>query len=248
MQIRKAGGEELLKLWGYDDVEKASPTARFFCQNISSGNAVFLTVDNQGELIGELYAFMDIEEDRNFANGKDTAYLCAFRIRKDYRGQGLGTRLMETVISDLRNKGFIYATIGADDSEHVKMYQHMRFSEIVKICYTDPCARDENKIILVSDGKIASTNHLLHKIGQLKDDSRVSVIINRIDTKHNETEFDDVNIIRSKFDKDRIIELPVDKHLLNETKEMAVKHNKKIDRELNKYFVNAVPDIKKKRK
>ena len=114
-------------------------------------------------------------------------------------------------------------------------------------CY-DIALQEATRIILVSDGKIASTNHLLHKIGQLKDDSRVSVIINRIDTRHNETEFDDVNIIRSKFDKDRIIELPVDKHLLNETKEMAVKHNKKIDRELNRYFVNAVPDIKKKRK
>ena len=114
-------------------------------------------------------------------------------------------------------------------------------------CY-DIALQEATKIILVSDGKIASTNHLLHKIGQLKDDSRVSVIINRIDTRHNETEFDDVNIIRSKFDKDRIIELPVDKHLLNETKEMAVKYNKKIDRELNRYFVNAVPDIKKKRK
>ena len=114
-------------------------------------------------------------------------------------------------------------------------------------CY-DIALQEATRIILVSDGKIASTNHLLHKIGQLKDDSRVSVIINRIDTRHNETEFDDVNIIRSKFDKDKIIELPVDKHLLNETKEMAVKHNKKIDRELNRYYVNAVPDIKKIRR
>lgn len=144
MLIRKAGSEELLNLWGYDDLGKASPTARFFCQNISSGNAVFWTVDNDGELIGELYAFEDIEEDRDFANGKDTAYLCAFRIRKDYRGQGLGTRLMETAISDLRNKGFRYATIGADDSEHIEMYEHMGFSEEVKTCYKDPCARDEN--------------------------------------------------------------------------------------------------------
>ncbi|MBR3351506.1 MAG: hypothetical protein IKG35_05265, partial [Erysipelotrichaceae bacterium] len=113
-------------------------------------------------------------------------------------------------------------------------------------CY-DIALQEATRIILVSDGKIASTNHLLHKIGQLKDDSRVSVIINRIDTRHNETEFDDVNIIRSKFDKDKIIELPVDKHLLNETKEMAVKHGKRIDKELNNLFSSTIFMNKKKK-
>jgi len=114
-------------------------------------------------------------------------------------------------------------------------------------CY-DIALQEATKIILVSDGKIASTNHLLHKIGQLKDDNRVSVIINRVDTKHNETEYDDVNIIKAKFDKDKIIELPVDKDLLNETNEMAVKHGRKIDRELNRLFVNTVPKNKKRKK
>ena len=88
----------------------------------------------------------------------------------------------------------------------------------------------------------------MHKIGQLKDDNRVSIIINRVDTKHNETEYDDVNIIKAKFDKDKIIELPVDKDLLNETNEMAVKHGRKIDRELNKLFVNTVSKKNKRKK
>ena len=114
-------------------------------------------------------------------------------------------------------------------------------------CY-DIALQEATRIILVSDGKIASTNHLLHKIGQLKDDNRVSIIINRVDTKHNETEYDDVNIIKAKFDKDKIIELPVDKDLLNETNEMAVKHGRKIDRELNKLFANTVPKNKKRKK
>ena len=158
---------------------------------------------------------------------------CLFTVKKSYADERI---LIE---KDVKSNGTVN-TFKLDPIDTSSM-------DFGGYCY-DIALQEATRIILVSDGKIASTNHLLHKIGQLKDDSRVSVIINRIDTRHNETEFDDVNIIRSKFDKDRIIELPVDKHLLNETKEMAVKHNKKIDRELNRYFVNAVPDIKNKRK
>lgn len=144
MKIRKADAEEMLKLWGYADAAQASPTARFFYRSISSGNAVFWTVDHEGELIGELYAFKDIEEDKDFADGKTTAYLCAFRIKKDYRGLGLGSRLMSAVLADLKTAGFIRATIGVSDDSLRKMYQHMGFATDVKICHYDPCARDEN--------------------------------------------------------------------------------------------------------
>ena len=112
MLIRRASGEEMLKLWGYQDVNKASPTAKYFYHNISSGNAIFWTLDNDGELIGELYVFFDIEEDKDFADGISTAYLCAFRVKKEYRGHGLGSRMMETVLADLKVSGFRRATIG----------------------------------------------------------------------------------------------------------------------------------------
>ena len=60
MIIRKATGEEMLSLWGYEGIENASFTAKYFYQNIISGNAVFWTLDNEGELIGELYVFLDL--------------------------------------------------------------------------------------------------------------------------------------------------------------------------------------------
>ena len=144
MQIRKADAEEMLKLWGYADVSQASPTAKFFCRNISFRNAVFWTADLEGELIGELYAFKNIEEDKDFADGETTAYLCAFRVKKDYRCQGIGSRLMDAALSDLKTAGFRYATIGVSDDHIRKMYQHMGFMKEVKICHYDPCAMDEN--------------------------------------------------------------------------------------------------------
>lgn len=144
MIIRKAAGEEMLKLWGYEDVNQASPTAVFFYEYISSGKAVFWTIENDGGLIGELYAFLEIEEYSDFADGRTAAYLCAFRIRKDYRHQGLGTRLMETVLSDLKARGFLKAQIGVSDERNRRLYTRLGFTETVRICHTDPCARDEN--------------------------------------------------------------------------------------------------------
>ena len=59
MLIRKATGEEMLNLWGYRDADTASCTAKFFYRSIASGNAVFWTLEHGGELIGELYVFLN---------------------------------------------------------------------------------------------------------------------------------------------------------------------------------------------
>ena len=144
MLIRKADGGEMLKLWGYPDADHASPTARFFYHHISSGNTVFWALDHDGELIGELYVFLDIEEDRDFADGVTTAYLCAFRVRKEYRGQGLGTAMINTALLDLKFKGFRRATIGVNDERNENLYRALGFTAKIKDCYIDPCAMDEN--------------------------------------------------------------------------------------------------------
>ena len=145
MLIRKASGEEMLDLWGYRDETTASPTTKFFYRNIASGNAVFWTLDNGGELIGELYAFLDLA-DRNFADGKNVAYLCAFRVKKEYRGQGLGSRLMKAALGDLKEMGFLSATIGvgSDEPLNLKLYRRLGFDRKIRECHYDPCGMDEN--------------------------------------------------------------------------------------------------------
>ena len=144
VEIRRASGEEMLALWGYPDLDTAPPTAKFFFENIVSGNAVFWTVDRDGELLGELYAFLNIREDPEFADGTTTAYLCAFRIKQEYRGQGLGSKLMQAACADLKSMGFRRATIGVNDPRNKALYRRLGFDTDVKTCYVDPCARDEN--------------------------------------------------------------------------------------------------------
>ena len=145
MQIRKATGAEMLALWGYPEWNTASPTAKFFYNNIAAGNAAFWTLDKDGELIAELYAFFDLA-DRDFADGKTTAYLCAFRVKPEYRGQGNGTRLMAAVLAELKEMGFRYATIGveSDEPRNYRLYQRFGFRKKIKDCHYDPCGMDEN--------------------------------------------------------------------------------------------------------
>jgi ribosomal protein S18 acetylase RimI-like enzyme len=145
MLIRKGNEEEMLKLWGYRDRDSASPTARFFYDDLSSGNAVFWTIERENDLIGELYVFLDLQ-DKDFANGRDRAYLCAFRVKRSYRGNGFGSQLMQTALQDLRERGFLFATIGVDplETQNLRLYRRFGFEKKVKDCFLDPCAFTED--------------------------------------------------------------------------------------------------------
>ena len=145
MKIRKAAEHELLKLWGYESIHTASSNAKFFCGNIKRGNAEFWMLDYDGEPVGELYVFYDLE-DKDFADGKRTAYLCAFRVRADFRGQGLGTKLIRHVMEHIKALGYQRISIGVDatDMANIRLYKRLGFTIKVKECTEDPCDRDED--------------------------------------------------------------------------------------------------------
>ena len=145
MQIRKATSKEMLALWGYQDFDTSSPTAKYFYDNIAAGNAVFWTIDKGGELIGELYAFFRLD-DKDFADGQNTAYLCAFRVKKEYRGRGNGSRLMTTAFAELKDIGFRIVTIGvgSDEPQNLRLYRRLGFTTKIKDCHYDPCGMDAN--------------------------------------------------------------------------------------------------------
>lgn len=145
MEIRKAAEQELLELWGYESIQTASSNARFFCDNIKRGNAEFWALDYDGELVGELYIFYNLE-DKDFADGKRCAYLCAFRVREDLRGRGLGTRLICHVMEYIKELGYQRISIGvvATNLANIRLYKRLGFTKKVKECTEDPCDRDEN--------------------------------------------------------------------------------------------------------
>lgn len=144
MEIRKATEKEMLSLWGYETMDSAPPTALFFAQNISSGNAEFWALDDDGQMIGELYVFWQLS-DKDFADGESRAYLCAFRIKSEYRGKGYGGFLLKEVLEYIKNKGIQIATIGVDETEerNIRMYHRFGFTNKIKDCFEDPCDVDQ---------------------------------------------------------------------------------------------------------
>jgi len=145
MTIRTASSREMLTLWGLHNGDILPPVARYFAAHIESGNAEFMTVEVAGELIAELYIFKKLD-DTDFADGKNRAYLCAFRVRKDMRGRGIGSSLMRAALIRLREQGFTKATIGVDAREehNIRLYTRFGFTRHIKDCFFDPCDPDEN--------------------------------------------------------------------------------------------------------
>jgi len=131
MIIRTGNLNELKALW-----KNESPTKEYFIKEIEKDNIEFWTIENEKDrsLIGELYIFWN-SEDKDEANGKDRAYLCAFRIEKGFRGLGLGKKLMERVLQRVEEKGFKEVTIAADNNDLERltaMYKSWGFIELVK--------------------------------------------------------------------------------------------------------------------
>ena len=146
IEIKLSNERDLLNLWQETDGNMKS-TTRFFYDNIKNGNAQFWTLNKNNQIIGELYAFKKLS-DNEFADGTYTVYLCAFRIIKELRGQGFGTKLLETVLDNMKDMGLKIATIGVDETEtnNIRLYKKMGFTEKVKDSFVDPCNVDENQM------------------------------------------------------------------------------------------------------
>jgi ribosomal protein S18 acetylase RimI-like enzyme len=79
--------------------------------NACSGKAILWVVDLNGSgLIGQL--FVQLESPRmELADGNQRAYFYAFRIKKPFRGNGIGSRLLETAENDLLKQNFEIVTL-----------------------------------------------------------------------------------------------------------------------------------------
>ena len=61
-------------------------------------------------LIGQVFIQMTCDRPE-LADGIDRAYLYSFRVRDAYRSQGVGSKMMEVVEEDLRQRGFAFVTL-----------------------------------------------------------------------------------------------------------------------------------------
>jgi len=132
------------RLWEYSD----SPTYNYFVDGINNGNIEFWAIEDKesNKLIGELYIFWN-SEDPDEADGVNRAYLCAFRIEKQFRGRGLSSKLMKSVLARVKENGFSEVTIGIDNDNYEKLknvYISWGFNVLIKQQHYDYHYLDSN--------------------------------------------------------------------------------------------------------
>lgn len=113
MEIFRGTSAQMLEIWDgrFEDFVDSHVSA------VDSGvqECWLMRDEENGKLMGELHVLWDKPDDPDYADGKEKAYLMAFRIHEEYQGKGYGTMLMKRVLERIRERGFTKATIGADD-------------------------------------------------------------------------------------------------------------------------------------
>lgn len=137
MVVRIASVDEMKALWAFSD----SNTYKYFVDGMEKGNIEFWSVESKVDkrIIGELYIIWD-SPDKDEADGKNRAYLCALRIEEPFRGQGLASKLMTKVLERIRDAGYTEVVIGVDNREYEKlkgMYNTWGFKTHLKQTHYD---------------------------------------------------------------------------------------------------------------
>ncbi len=80
-----------------------------------------------GQLFIQLYGPNQLQ-----ANGNRSAYIYGFRVRPIYRGNGIGTRMMETAETDLVRRGFelIALNVARDNEAGRRFYERFGYKVV----------------------------------------------------------------------------------------------------------------------
>lgn len=84
-----------------------------------------------GEIIGQVFVMLRSSE-REAADGRNRAYVFAFRVKNSWRNLGIGAYLMHFVESDLRSRGFKFVTLNVAKENHkaLRLYKRLGYRVI----------------------------------------------------------------------------------------------------------------------
>ena len=100
-------------------------------RNSLSGRTLLWVVTHQSEeetLIGQAFVLLKSSE-RETADGKSRAYVFSFRVKEQWRNQGIGSFLMAFIEDDLRQRGFDVVTLNVakDNQAALRLYQRLGY-------------------------------------------------------------------------------------------------------------------------
>lgn len=103
-------------------------------RDIENGVIDIFALFERDKIIGELRVKY-ISDDNRFAEKDKRVYLYAFRIHENYQGKGLGSYLLENVLTILKENGYSEFTVGVEDNNARARYMYKKYG------FTEPIAR-----------------------------------------------------------------------------------------------------------
>ncbi len=144
MEYRLANLDDLEKIWNKDIERHQESAERWiswknqYITNNSLGKCATFVAVNNNDPIGQITILFstDCSAVKNkplLCNGKTIANMNAFRIDKEYEGQGHISKLVKIAENYAKNKGIEYLTIGSEakESRNLGIYLHFGYSEFV---------------------------------------------------------------------------------------------------------------------
>ena len=118
-------------------------------REMKNGNTIVYYGILNGVIISEATAMLSDLDVQNSDGLVDdtTAYLSAFRTRKEHRGKGYFSELYKFMENDLKNRGYQKLTLGVEPCEvkNMMLYFKYGFTEFVKNAYEIEPPKNENE-------------------------------------------------------------------------------------------------------
>ncbi|GIN71899.1 hypothetical protein J14TS2_23740 [Bacillus sp. J14TS2] len=113
--------------------ENHQKTKEKFIFRINKGMQELWVVEYRECLIGELHIVWN-SVDKDEADGLKRAYIFSYRVKPNFQGKSVGSKLMNKVLDRIREKNFTEATVGVETNEvHLKkMYNNWGFNDFIK--------------------------------------------------------------------------------------------------------------------
>jgi ribosomal protein S18 acetylase RimI-like enzyme len=140
---RKVAKEDLPALEWDGEYTKFRRMYASLYRDAQAGRALMWMIETQtGEMVGQAFVLLRSGETAA-ADGERRAYVFSFRIKDEYRNQGVGTYLMGFVQEDLRERGYKFVTLNVakDNLDALRLYKRLGYKVIGshpgKWSYTD---------------------------------------------------------------------------------------------------------------
>lgn len=129
VRIRHATDADLLALEWDGEFTHYRRIYRQAMQDSRRGNRVLLVAAVEGEVIGQIFIYFRPSWSRHFPN-EQAGYLHSFRVKPQYRNQGIGTSLVRHAEAILIERAYHRCVISVAKNNHeaVRLYQSLGYS------------------------------------------------------------------------------------------------------------------------